>query len=249
MDVFVRIVLLCCALVALPSAYAKEAAEDTSHINATLKKHFPDLATVEVTPSAVSCLYQVIAGSSVFYVTKDARYLVSGDMIDLQKSQHNVTEDARKTARLAGLKALGNEHMILFSPKDPKYTINVFTDVDCGYCRKFQAEMGKINDLGIAVRYLAFPRSGPNTPTYEKMVKVWCAKDKKQAMNQASKDQEIKGEECSDKSVLKEFQFGVMAGVNGTPTIIFEDGSLFPGYLPPEKLLQVAKKVRQSQNK
>ncbi|MFI4938362.1 MAG: DsbC family protein [Candidatus Berkiellales bacterium] len=225
---------------------ANAAPDDTASLKAMLKDNFPELTIDEVTSSPINGIYQVSTGGSILYVTKDGHYALSGDIIDLKNGQKNITEAARKTARLAGLKSIGEENMITFAPKDPKYTVTVFTDVDCAYCRKLQDEMSAINAKGIAVRYLAFPRSGPNSPTFEKMLEIWCAKDRQKAFAAAShQSSEAKGKACSDQSVLREFQFGLSLGVNGTPTIIFEDGTLFPGYLPADKLLEVVKEIRQ----
>ena len=217
---------------------------DNAAISARIKQHFPDLDNIEVKPSPVKELYEVVAGGAVFYVTKDGRYIFSGDVLDLDNKQNNLTELTRKKARLAGLKAIGEDNMIVFSPAKPKYWVTVFTDVDCGYCRKFQAEIPKINELGIGIRYLAFPRAGLNSPSYEKMAKIWCAKDKQKAMDLASNDKPLNGEVCDNQKIKKEFQFGLTAGVTGTPSMIFEDGTLYPGYLPPEHLLRAVEQVR-----
>jgi thiol:disulfide interchange protein DsbC len=229
-------------LVSFQLSFAKSTDEE-ANIRQVLKNNFADLVVDEVKASPVKGIYQVSAGPTIIYVTGDAHYAFSGDIIDLQNAQTNLTEDARKQARLAGLKALGEENMIIFSPKNPKYTVTVFTDVDCGYCRKMQNEMSKINELGIAVRYLAFPRSGPNTPTYDKMVSVWCAKDKKGALAAAKANKPVAENICPNNSVMKDFQYGMQVGVNGTPTLIFEDGTMVPGYLPPEKLLEAAEQL------
>jgi len=220
---------------------AKE--DDPTKIRQVLKADFPQLTIEEITPSPVKGLYQVTANGNVLYVTSDAHYALSGDMIDLEHAQANLTEDYRKKMRLKGLKALGSDNMIIFSPLKPKYTVTVFTDVDCGYCRKLQSDIGKLNSLGIAIRYLAFPRGGPNTPTYNKMVSIWCAKDKKQALALATLDKTVENNICANNTVSREFQYGVSIGVTGTPTLIFEDGTLVPGYLPPEKMLEVAEQL------
>lgn len=232
-------------LISLVSFHFAQANQDqeTTNIRNALKQHFAELTLDEVKPSPVTGVYQVSSGANILYVTADARYAFSGDLIDLQNAQANITEDARKIARLNALKSLGQENMIVFAPKNPKYTVTVFTDVDCGYCKKMQAEMGKINDLGIAVRYLAFPRSGPNSPTYNKMVSVWCAKDKNKALDAAKSDRKVENTTCTNNSVVKDFELGMQMGVAGTPTLIFEDGTMVPGYLPPEKLLEVAKQL------
>lgn len=230
----------------LPLVAVAELADETTNIRTSLKQHLPELLIEEITPSPISGLYQVVAGTTILYITRDGRYAFSGDVIDLADKQSNLTEKARKKVRLAGLKALGEQNSVIFSPKDPKYTVTVFTDVDCGYCRKLQSDMPAINALGIAIRYLAFPRTGPGTPTFEKMVNIWCAKDRNKAMMLAQEDKKLEPSiPCGSDTVLREFQYGVRVGVGGTPTLLFEDGTLFPGYLPPDKLLEAVKKIRE----
>lgn len=229
----------------MTTAFAKEAPSEEALIRATLKEQFPELMVDKIVASPISSLYQVTAGAAVVYITKDGRYIVSGDIIDLKNRQNNLTENARKSARLNALKNISEKDMVIFSPKNPQYTVTVFTDVDCGYCRKFQSEISEINAKGIAVRYLAFPRTGPNSPTFEKMVKVWCAKDKQKALAEAKADKPIDSSACTNNPVMQELQLGLMVGVNGTPSMIFEDGSLFPGYLPADKLLEVAKQIHE----
>ncbi len=248
MGLFLRLSTFILTLVSFQFAFA--ATEDEpAKIRSALKQHFADLTVDDVKASPVKGIYQVSAGPSILYVTSDAHYAFSGDLVDLQNGQTNVTEEIRKQARLKGLKELGQENMIIFSPKNPKYTVTVFTDVDCGYCRKMQSEMSKINDLGIAVRYLAFPRTGPSTPTFEKMVSVWCAKNKNEALNAAKSDKPVENHTCSNNSVIKDFKFGMEMGVSGTPTLIFEDGTMIPGYLPPDKLLEVVKHLAEASKK
>lgn len=219
-------------------------ADDNAKIRDSLAKNFPSLKIDSINPSPLPGLFQVMAGGSVLYISTDGRYAVSGDIIDLNNDQANLTETARKEARVTGLKTLGEDQMIIFPAKDPKYTISVFTDIDCGYCRKLQSEVPKMNDLGITVRYLPFPRSGPQSPTAEKMVKIWCAKDRRVALTNASEDKVFEGQSCTNHEILKAFQYGLMIGVSGTPSILFEDGTLVPGYLPPEKIKELAEQIK-----
>lgn len=214
-------------------------------IRDSLKQNFPDLTIDQVTASPLPGLYQVTAGAAVIYVSQDGRYLFSGDMLDLKNAQENITENARKGARLNALKSFGDANMVVFPAKNPKYTITAFTDITCGYCHKLHSEIDQLNEKGITVRYLAFPRSGPNTPTFDKMAQVWCAKDKQKAFTDAISDKTIENTaNCSKESIAKEFQLGMMMGVNGTPTLILEDGTMLPGYMPPDKLLEAAEKAK-----
>lgn len=233
------------AILFFQACFATSSNDDTSTIRESLKQHLPQLVIENIAPSPVKGVYQVTADSAVIYMSNDGRYALSGDMIDLANGQNNLTESARKKARVASLKTLGEENMVIFSPKDPQYTITVFTDIDCGYCRKLQADMEEINAKGIAIRYLAFPRSGPNTPAFDKMVRIWCSKDKNKALLLANQDKSFDGQLCNKDTILRQFELGMRMGVNGTPTLIFEDGTLVPGYMPPNKLLEAAKEIRE----
>jgi thiol:disulfide interchange protein DsbC len=212
-------------------------------ISANLKKQFPELTIDSMTPAAISGLFEVSSNGNIFYVTNDGRYIVSGDIIDLKEGQKNLTENTRKTERLKAISKFGENNMIIFSPKKPKYTLTVFTDVDCGYCRKFHSEITKMNDLGIAVRYIPFPRSGPNSETFNKMQSVWCAKDKKQALGLAKTDKFEEKNSCPSTAVKEGYELGVRVGVRGTPTLILDEGTLLPGFYPPEKLIEILQKV------
>lgn len=217
--------------------------QDNKKIEEKLKKNFPQITIEEITPSPIPGLSQVLANGNILYATADGRYIIAGDLIDLQTGQNNLSETARKKSRLNSLKSATEDNMIVFAAKKPEYAVTVFTDVDCGYCRKFHSDVAKINELGISVRYLAFPRAGENSPTAEKMSKIWCAKNKQQAFDDASADKAVEGNVCNDKSIAKGYELGTAMGINGTPTMVFEDGTLFPGYLPPEKLLEAVKQI------
>jgi len=141
------------------------------------------------------------------------------------------------TLRQKKLKAFEKE-MIVYKAPQEKHVITVFTDTSCGYCQKLHSEMADYNRLGITVRYLAFPRGGIKSATYNTMVSIWCADDQKLAMDNAKKRREIAPETCKN-TVKEQYELGLFFGVNGTPAIILEDGSLKPGYLPADRLVQM----------
>ena len=217
-----------------------------SNIETLLQQY--DVKVDTITNSPIEGLYQVTAGPLVLYTTKDGRYTMTGDVISMKEDKTNLTEQSRKEARVAVLEKMGEKNMIIFSPEKPTATVTVFTDIDCGYCRKLHAQIDKINDLGLKVRYLPFPRTGIDTPSYDKAVDVWCSKDKKEALTLAKQGKELeKIESCQHKQFIKDsFNFGLQTGVMGTPTFILSDGTLVPGYLPPEKLSELALKVKKS---
>ena len=188
--------------------------------------------------SAVPTLYEVTLGSTVAYFSGDGRYMFSGNLIDLQ-SRKNLTRPARNQARKNAVNSIAEKDMIVFSPKGQvKHSIAIFTDIDCGYCRKLHAEMAAYNKLGIQIKYLFYPRSGLGSASYYKAEAVWCAKDRLQAMTDAKNGVPVKQQSC-ENPIKQHFSVGEEIGVNGTPAIVLDSGELVPGYLPPQKLLQL----------
>jgi thiol:disulfide interchange protein DsbC len=201
----------------------------------TLSKMVPGTQPDSIVAAPVPGLYEVMFGPHVVYVTGDGKHMFRGDLIDA-KSRINLTAGKRDEARAGAVEKLGEDSMIVFSPKDPSYTVTVFTDVDCGYCAKLHSEVAELNALGIKVRYLAFPRAGVVSDTYDTMVSVWCADNPQKAMTAAKQRRAVSSKTC-ENPVKQHFAIGQLLGVNGTPTIILENGEMVPGYLPPRQLL------------
>lgn len=207
-------------------------------VRAVIAKKFGDVnvKAEDVRPSAVPGLYEVTIGPDTAYVTADAKYIVLGEMFDAD-TRANITQARRAADRSKALAKLDEKDMIVFAPKTTKYTITVFTDVECGYCRKLHSEIAELNDLGVRVRYAAYPRQGPGTDDWHKMEAVWCAKDRKAAITQAKQGQEVKSAQCSDP-VGMQYQLGEKLGIRGTPAIFTPSGDYISGYMPPAKLVQ-----------
>ena len=129
------------------------------------------------------------------------------------------------------------DKMIVYGPKDAKRHITVFTDIDCGYCRKLHNEMPELTAAGIQVRYLAYPRAGVGSKSHKKYVSVWCNSDQQTAMTDAKAGRDVPVASC-ENPVEESFELGRKVGVEGTPTIIFDDGTLTPGYLPSATLIE-----------
>jgi len=135
--------------------------------------------------------------------------------------------------------------MLIFSPKDPKYTVTVFTDVDCQYCRKLHSQIAEYNRLGIRVRYLLYPRTGPNTVSWTKAEQVWCSADRNEALTRAKLGQELKSKACTENPVARTYALGQDFALQGTPAIVMADGDMLPGYVPPDVLAQHLKEGAQ----
>lgn len=173
-------------------------------------------------------------GSNFAYVMDDGRHVIYGDMINLDTGEE-ISENSRKLMRLSALNRLGTENMIVFPAKKPRHTITVFTDIDCGYCRKMHREIQDYNDSGITVRYLFYPRSGPGTESFQKAEAVWCSKDRRAALTRAKNGGSVKAGKCSSP-VTREWELGQQLGLRGTPMIILGDGEVVNGYVPASAL-------------
>ena len=216
-------------------ALAADAAPEA--VRKALDTAIPDQAPDEVRAAAVAGFYEASYGADTFYISADGRYMLHGDLYDL-KARVNLTEKNRAVQRVELMRTVKEEDAIVFAPKDKaRHTVYVFTDIDCGYCRKMHKEIKGYTDLGIEIRYLAFPRTGIDTPSYYKAVSVWCAKDRKQAITEAKAGREPPERTCTNP-VEAEYSLGSRLGVSGTPTLVFSDGSLLPGYLNPAQLSQ-----------
>ncbi|MBE0493696.1 MAG: DsbC family protein [Thiomicrospira sp.] len=208
----------------------------TDKIQQKLNEIIPNAPAAQISASPVEGLYQVIVGPNVIYMTADTEFLFNGNLIKLA-TRENLTESAKNAARKQTLDAIPTESMIEFPAKGKtKATITVFTDIDCPYCKKFHKDVPKLNAEGITVRYLAFPRSGVDTPSYQKMVSVWCADDRAKTMDQAKQGANPASKNCANP-VKDHMMQAQLFGINGTPTIIFEDGNMVPGYVPAEELI------------
>jgi thiol:disulfide interchange protein DsbC len=173
------------------------AADDYPEIRKALAGLVPDAKPDLIRPAPVPGMLEVSFGPQVFYISEDGRYLIQGHVLDLQ-TRTDITEARQGELRKTVIAAIGEENMVTFAAAKPKHTVTVFTDIDCGYCRKLHAEIKETNDLGISVRYLFFPRSGPNTESYYKAESVWCAKDRQQAMTDAKAGKDVPRKTCDN---------------------------------------------------
>jgi thiol:disulfide interchange protein DsbC len=196
----------------------------------------------EIKPSPVDGLLQVLTNRGLFYVSKDGKYFVQGRVFNIDDRMLNETEEALSSVRLDGVKRFEGS-MIEFKAQDEKYAVTVFTDITCGYCRKLHNEIEEYNKAGITVRYLAFPRAGLNSQPYEDMISVWCSSNQKAALTEAKNGSSVRDAKCDEQQVAQQYMFGQQVGVNGTPAIILQDGSLVPGYQPAGQLLKALEQI------
>lgn len=202
----------------------------------------------DISASPIAGVYQVAVGSTVAYVTEDGRYLMQGELYDLQSSA-NLTEQTRASARVAMLAGVPTDQMIVFGPENGEaaHSITIFTDIDCGYCRQFHREIARVNELGIEVRYLFYPRTGPDTDSWHKAEKVWCAgaDERHDALTEAKLGGTVPDLSCAENPVSSHYDLGQQVGVRGTPAVFTSSGENIGGYLPPDTLLQRLEELSQ----
>lgn len=177
---------------------------------------------------------EVVVSGQVLYVSDDGRFLMQAQPYDISK-RALATSEGLLAYRRGLLAQVPADQRISFVPPNAKYTVTVFTDTECGYCRKLHQDIAELNRNGIGVEYLAFPRMGPGSQDFKDMVSVWCADDRKTAMNNAKAGQPVPANSCTSP-VAMHYELGQKLGVNGTPAMFAADGSQLGGYLPPAQL-------------
>jgi len=234
-----KLLILLLAGFAAAAALANSAANPAAKPDprAALVKKFPGSKLEEFKPAQIPGLFEFARGADVLYVTADGRYAIDGDLYDLSNDA-NLSDQRRRETRLALIASVPESQMVIFGPAKAAHTVTVFTDLDCGYCRKLHSEMAKYNELGIRVRYLFFPREGPDTESWDKAVSVWCSPNRNDALTRAKKGETIKAAKCNPNPVKRDYELGQDVGLRGTPAIVLPDGDMLPGYVPPAMLAQ-----------
>ncbi len=234
--------------VAQKPAAAKPAQQGSAAVPADVRARIaaklPGVEPDDVSMSPVPGLYEVVMGGLIAYVSADGKFLITGNVYDID-TQVNLTAARRNAARAKALAGAPESQMIIFGPPNAKMTVTVFTDIDCGYCRRFHSQIAGINKAGVRVRYMMFPRTGPGTESWDKAEQVWCAADRRDALTRAKKGEPLKSRNCGDAAIKAQYELGGDLGVDSTPAIFTQNGDYIGGFLTPEELVQ---SVQESQN-
>jgi thiol:disulfide interchange protein DsbC len=234
---FAKLGAMVATILAASGAFAEA---DSAKLLAKLKEVRPDLPIEEVYPIDVPGMFGIdLPGGATLYGTADGKYLFSGDLYALGNDLVNVAEGRRKLKRKQLMDAQKIDEMVVFSAVgEMKDYINVFTDVDCTYCRQLHREIADYNAAGIEVRYLAYPRQGLGTLTYTKIVTAWCSNNRAAALTALKAGEDLAAIECEDNPVARQYALGQQIGVSGTPAIVTSTGELLPGYVPAARLAE-----------
>lgn len=209
---------------------------DEEAIRKALSLAMPATKVETIKPSVIKGLYETAIGANIYYISEDGKYLIQGRLVDLA-AHKDLTEEKLNGTRKLAIENMGKENMIIFKAKIPKYTVTVFTDIDCGYCRKLHSELDQYSAQGITIQYLFYPRAGKGSESYTKAVSVWCADDQNAALTAAKKDKSIPVKTC-DNPIDKHMKLADDFDVKGTPMIVTENGNILPGYLPAKQLVE-----------
>ncbi len=219
---------------AAASAAPAVAGSADARVRAAIQKLNAQVRIDHIGPAPIPGFREAIVGGQTLYVSDDGRYMLQGSLYDIN-AQKDLSQAGLAQVRRDLLKTIPVSDRIVFAAPDRKYTVSVFTDVECGYCRKLHSDIAEYNRLGIEVQYLAFPRMGLGSPDFNKMVAVWCAPDRKKALTDAKNGVTVPMRNCKNP-VTMEYDIGQRVGLAGTPMIITAEGVAMPGYMPPKDL-------------
>ncbi len=210
---------------------------DEEAIRKALSQAMPNSKVDAVKSSVIKGLYEAAIGANIYYVSEDGKYLImQGRLFDIA-ARKDLTEEKLNGTRKFAIENMSKEDMIIFKAKIPKYTVTIFTDIDCGYCRKLHSELDQYSAQGITIQYLFYPRAGKGSDSYNKAISVWCADDRNAALTAAKKDKSIPVKTC-DNPIDKHMKLAEDFDVKGTPMIVTESGNILPGYLPAKQLVE-----------
>lgn len=231
-----RLILIACGLGAGAGLMAESPSDAERAVREAVRSLNPQVVIESVRPAPVAGWQEVNVGGQIVYLSNDGKYLMQGMLFDVA-SKTDLTEASRVAIRLKEMATSPRSDHIVFSPKDKaKWNVKVFTDVDCGFCQRMHAQIDDYLKRGIEIEYIQWPRGGIGSDHYRKAVAVWCATDRQKAITDAKLGKDPGNATCPNP-IEKQFNLGLKIGVSGTPALVFEDGSMQPGYLPPDQLL------------
>lgn len=195
----------------------------------------------QIKPTVIPGMYEVqIMGKGIIYMEETGNYFIDGKMLQIKgKEVVNITDESMIGVRHDLMASVNKDDTIVFSPAgEVKASVSVFTDVDCGFCQKLHKEVPALNEMGIEVRYLAYPRAGINSPSYRKIASAWCADNRQEALTKLKNREEIAMNVCDGNPVAAQYELGQQVGLTGTPAIVLDNGELIPGYMPAKNLAE-----------
>ncbi|WP_370233765.1 bifunctional protein-disulfide isomerase/oxidoreductase DsbC [Alloalcanivorax venustensis] len=198
-----------------------------------------------IEPSQMPGLYTVgLEGGRVLYASEDGQFFIQGRLYKAQEGKTiNLTDKAERKGVAKAIAEIDESEMIIFPASKEDSVITVFTDTSCPFCHKLHEEIKDLNNAGITVRYLAYPRQGLDSEAYRTMISVWCSVDRKDAFSEAIDGEEIDGVSCN-APVKEHYLLGQQIGFQGTPAIIFDNGAILSGYRPAKTIQKIIENIK-----
>lgn len=231
--------LLTCLLTVSLLPSAAQADEVADRLAESLSVNGQKMPVETVTETPMEGVYHVqLESGEAFYSNADGSHFLVGDLYENgDEGLVNLTEQEQNQERADALAAVPDDELVIFRGADePKATITVFTDPTCPYCARLHDTIPELNERGIAVHYMAFPRAGMGSQAATTLQQVWCSDNRSEAMTQAKEGEAISSAADCDNPVAGQYDLGKALGVQGTPAIILPDGQMVPGFVPPERL-------------
>jgi thiol:disulfide interchange protein DsbC len=239
----IKILMTVATVLFMANSYASTEKDNTdiAQVTKNLQAVKPDLPITSIKKTDIEGIFELISSGEVYYLSKDAHYIFDGNMIDIVNNI-NVTSAVKNSTRVTQLKTLNNDELLIYpAVGEKKHFISVFTDTSCPFCNKLHAEIPDLLKSGVEVRYMLYPRDysrrGKSSPSYQKMVNVWCADNQQQALTDAKERRPVEDKIC-ETPIAKHMQLAKEMGLSGTPMIILDDGTLIPGYRSAKEILK-----------
>ena len=221
--------LIGCALLLASSAWSQEAS-----IRKNLAERIPQLANIdEVSKSPIPGLFEIrVNGSEIYYTDAEGNYLVQGNLIDT-KQKRNLTEERVDKLTAIAFDALPIKDAFTIVRGNGKRKLAVFEDPNCGYCKRFEKDLQKVNNF--TIHMFLFPILSADST--EKSKNIWCAKDKAKAWQDwMVRDVTPPAATCDSAAIARNVELGRKFKITGTPTLVFADGSRVPGAIGADQV-------------